>query len=65
MKDESDEIRVLDVYCWDHLRNVWLGGMTKSLSTLLGKTMREELYDIDSRIRGSTRIESVLCAVNK
>ena len=41
-KDNSDEIRVLKVDCWNHLRNVWLGGMKKALSTLLGNTMRKE-----------------------
>ena len=30
-KDNSDVIRVLEVDCWNHLRNVWLVGMTKDL----------------------------------
>ena len=41
-KDDSDDICVLEVDCWNHLRNVWLWGMTKSLSALLGNTMMEE-----------------------
>ena len=40
-KDDSDCIRVLEVGCWNHLRNLCLGGITKSLSTLIGSTMRE------------------------
>ena len=64
-KDNFDDIRVLEFYFWNHLRNVWLGGMTKTLSTLLGNSIREELYEIDSRLRVYTSIKSVLCAVNK
>ena len=39
--------------------------MTKDLYTLLGKTMREELDEIDSQLRVSESITSVLCAVDK
>ena len=39
-KDDYYDIRVLDIYCWKHLINVRIGGMTKALSTLLGNTMR-------------------------
>ena len=39
-QDESDDIRVLEVDCWNHLRNVWIGGMKKALSNLIGNTMR-------------------------
>ena len=30
-KDDSDDIHVLEVDCWNRLRNVCLGGMTKAL----------------------------------
>ena len=39
-KDDSDDIHVLEVDCWNHLRNFWLGGMTNPLSTLLCNTLR-------------------------
>ena len=64
-KDNSDNIHVLDVDCWNHLRNLRLGSMTKSLSTLLDNTTREELYGIDSRLKVLTSIGSMLCAVDK
>ena len=38
-KDESDDIRVLEVYCCNHIRNMWLRVMTKSISTLLSNKM--------------------------
>ena len=34
-KYNSYDIRVLEVDCWNHLRNVWLGGTTKALSILI------------------------------
>ena len=40
-KDDSTGILILGVDCLDHLRNVWLGDMTKALYNLLGNTMRE------------------------
>ena len=40
-KEKSDDIRVLEVYFWNHLRNVWLGGIKKALYALLGNMLRE------------------------
>ena len=64
-KDNSDDIRSLEVDLCNHLRNVCLGSMTKALSTLLGNTMREELDEINLRLRVSTSIKLVLWVVNK
>ena len=64
-KDDSDDIHVLEVDCWNHRRNVWLGGMTKALYILLCIAMREELDDIELQLKVLTSIESVICAVNK
>ena len=44
---------------------MWPGSITKSLTALLGNTMREELYEINSQLKVVTSIESVLCAVDK
>ena len=46
-KDESENFHVLEAGCWNHLRNVWLGGMKNAFYTLLGNTLMEELYEID------------------
>ena len=50
-KDDSDDIRILEVDCWNHLRNVWLGGIKNALYALLGNILREGLYGIDLRLR--------------
>ena len=59
-KDESDDIHILEVDCWNQFINIWLGGITKALSTLLGKKIREELDEINLRLRFLTSIKSVL-----
>ena len=65
LKEDSDFIHVLEFDCWNHLINLWIMGITNSLSTLLGNTLRKELDGIDSRLRVSTSIEAVLRAVDK
>ena len=40
-KYDSDDILVLEVDCWNHFKNVWLGGVTNALSNLLGNAMKE------------------------
>ena len=64
-KYDSDDIHVLEVDFWNHLRNMCIGGMPKALTILLVNTLREELDDIDSRMRVSKNIKSVLRDVNK
>ena len=64
-KDDYEYIPVLEVDCWNDFRNMWLGGMTKALSNLLGNTMRDELDDIDSQLKVSTSIKSVIYDVYK
>ena len=56
---------ILEVDCWNYLRNVWLGGMTKSLSTYLKDYLGSDLDCIDSRLRVSPNIESILRAADK
>ena len=45
--DNSDEIFVFEVDCWNHFRNLWFRGTTKAISTLLGNTPRKELDGIN------------------
>ena len=63
-KDESDDIRVLEVCCWNHLQNMWLGGTKNALYTLLGIIMGGG-GEINLRLRVLTSIESVLRTVDK
>ena len=66
MKNKGKEGKhILEVDCWNHLRNVWLGGMTKSVSTYLKNYLGSDLDCIDSRLRVSPNIESILRAADK
>ena len=56
---------ILEVDCWNHLRNVWLGGMTKELSIFLRNSMTSKRDCIDTRLRVTTSIEAILRAVDK
>ena len=61
----TDEIVVLEVDCWNHLRNVWLSGMTKSLSVYLKNELGASLECIDPNLRVTVSIEMVLRAADK
>ena len=61
----TDNEEFLGIYCWGHLRNVWLGCITKELSKLLNRILAEELDKIDSHLRFSTSIDAILRAVDK
>ena len=65
--DDADDRRlhVLEIDCYNHLRNVWLGGMAKQLTARLKATLHEQLETIDRRLRVSTSMESVLRAMDK
>ena len=56
---------VLEVDCWNHLRNVWLGGMTKALSSYIRNIMINDLDSINARLHVSPKIEKILRAVDK
>ena len=55
----------LEVDCWNHLRNVWLGGITKKLSIFLRDSMSSKIDCIDTRLRVTTNIDAILRAVDK
>eukprot|EP00956_Cyclotella_meneghiniana_P030815 scaffold78775_cov36-Cyclotella_meneghiniana.AAC.2 len=61
--DRIDGARDLD--CMNHLRNVWIGGMEKSLSKYLNQKLRSSLDDIDSTLRVTTSISAVIRAIDK
>eukprot|EP00957_Ditylum_brightwellii_P103225 7867580-Ditylum_brightwellii.AAC.1 len=47
----DEEVTVLEVDCWNHLCNVWLGGMTKALSKCLNSSLKGDLESINSNLR--------------
>ena len=65
MSRPGDDVSVIQVSCWNHLRNIWLGGMTKALSLFLNESLSDDLQHIDHILRVSPKIEMVLRAVDK
>lgn len=51
--------------CWQHLRNIWINGAAKTLSRYLSTYLKDNLDDIDSRLRVSTSIEATFRATEK
>lgn len=56
---------VLQQDCHHHLRNVWIGAITKNLSKYLDEVLKCDLEEIDNRYRVSTMMDSILRAVDK
>ena len=63
-EDESDVI-VLKNDCHNHLRNVWIGAITKRMSSYLNELLACDLALIDFRYRVSTMMDAVLRSVDK
>ena len=52
-------------YCHNHLRNVWIGTITKHLSKYFDDILACDLEAIESRYRLSTMMDSVLRSIDK
>ena len=51
--------------CPNHLQNVWIGAITKRLSTYLDEILACDLEAIESRYRVSTMMDAVLRSIDK
>ena len=54
-----------DLDCMNHLRNVWFGGVEKSLTKHLNQMLRSSLDKIDTNLRVSSSISAVIRAIDK
>lgn len=54
-----------DLDCMNHLRNVWFGGVEKSLTKHVNEILRSSLDEIDSNLRVSSSISAIIRAVDK
>lgn len=62
---ELKPVTVLRQDCHHHMRNVWIGAVTKRLSSYLNEVLACDLDAIDFRYRVSTMFDAVLRAVDK
>jgi hypothetical protein len=51
--------------CHGHMRNIFINGVTKRMSTYLSRVLAEDLQDIDRRLRVGTMFDTVLIAIDK
>ena len=56
---------VLQKYCHNHLRNIWVGGLDKELSSYLTNLLRSSIYEIDTILRVKTLFSALARAYNK
>ena len=64
--DATDNIKEsLDVDCWHHLRNVWILALCKKVCKHLTKDLKEELNEIDSRLRVKLSMDRIMLSLNK
>ena len=62
---DDKQINVYTQDCHNHMRNVWIGAVTKRLSSYLNEILASDLEAIDFRYPVSTVFEAVLCAIDK
>ena len=61
----EDQIKVFELACWHHLRNVWFGAVTRAVSNELNDELQDYLVEIPPQARISTEIVEILRKVEK
>ncbi len=61
----SDQIATFEGDCWQHLRNIWFGGVIKQLSKTLATILEDDMTKIPSIYRITTDIEDLLRCIEK
>ena len=62
---EAPDLIAMTADCHNHMRNVWIGAITKRMSAYLNELLAADLDAIDFRYRVSTMMDAVLRAVDK
>ena len=61
----SDQIATFEGDCWQHLRNIWFGGVIKQLSKILATILEDDMTKIPSIYCITTDIEDLLRCIEK
>ena len=61
----ADEINVRQSHCWQHLRNVWFGGVSKVLNASLLNRLSDCLESLPSILRIDMNVEDLYRCVEK
>ena len=63
--DEDSSLTVIIQDCHGHMRNIFINGITKRMSSYLARVLAEDLEGIDKRLRVGTTFDMVLIAIDK
>ena len=63
-KDEDSALLVIIQDCHGHMRNIFINGITKRMSTYLARVLAKDLQNIDWRLRVGTMFDTVLIAID-
>lgn len=63
--DTEDNITSIRQDCHHHMRNVWIGAVTKRLSAYLNNLLSDDLSNIEFRLRVTTMFDGILRAIDK
>ena len=63
--EQEAAVHVVEIDCWNHLRNIWLGAAMNALSKSIKDELDDSLAQCDPRLRVSTEIEQLIRAIDK
>mmetsp|Transcript_32085 Transcript_32085/g.59266 ORF Transcript_32085/g.59266 Transcript_32085/m.59266 type:complete len:477 (+) Transcript_32085:100-1530(+) len=65
LTNSESEPHVFESYCHHHIRNVWWGALIKHLNTFLKTALAGSLDNVDSQLRVSPNMKSILRLLDK
>ena len=61
----KEELGLYEGYCWNHMRDIWTGGVSNDISIELKQTLDKDLSQIPTILRVSADLKSIIYAVHK
>ena len=61
----KEELGLYEGYCWNHMRDIWTGGVSNDISIELKKTLDKDLSEIPIVLQVSADLQSIIYAVHK
>ena len=61
----EEEVMVFEADCWQHLRNVWFGGVSSALSEHLREVLADDLIELPAIYRINLDIEDLFRCIDK
>ena len=61
----KEELGLYEGYCWNHMCNIWTGGVSNNISIELKKTLDKDLSEIPTVLQVSADLKSIIYAMHK